>query len=249
MAVAAALSLVCAPDLTDMDDVQHRLLHAYRAWTDTRPFGLGQTCARALVAPRPPELIDHLNRVRVTNTHSRANGATMRASALIIAYHKTDEGVRDMARRDAELSHPNAFCVDANAAYASIVAAVIRGEAPVFETSNEEVRPVLSGWLPESAYPSMGWVAYGIGMACHFLNTGATFEEAMREVLARGGDTDTNAAIVGAALGAKYGLSALPERWVDAVIEPSSRDTRCRPDWVSPRGKLFVIRRLFSKAV
>ena len=39
----------------------------------------------------------------------------------------------------------------------------------------------------------------------------------------RGGDTDTNAAISGALLGAVYGIESLPERWVKTVLN-------CRPD-------------------
>jgi ADP-ribosyl-[dinitrogen reductase] hydrolase len=38
----------------------------------------------------------------------------------------------------------------------------------------------------------------------------------------RGGDTDTNCAICGALLGAVYGLNAIPERWVNCVLN-------CRP--------------------
>jgi hypothetical protein len=34
----------------------------------------------------------------------------------------------------------------------------------------------------------------------------------------RGGDTDTNAAICGALLGAVYGLDAIPAQWVDWVL-------------------------------
>ena len=37
-----------------------------------------------------------------------------------------------------------------------------------------------------------------------------------------GGDTDTNAAIAAALLGAVYGLEAIPDRWVDCVLN-------CRP--------------------
>jgi hypothetical protein len=38
----------------------------------------------------------------------------------------------------------------------------------------------------------------------------------------RGGDTDTNAAIAGALLGAAYGRNALPQQWVEKILT-------CRP--------------------
>ena len=42
-------------------------------------------------------------------------------------------------------------------------------------------------------------------------------EAALRRVVEAGGDTDTNAAVAGAVLGARYGASAVPERWLECV--------------------------------
>ena len=43
------------------------------------------------------------------------------------------------------------------------------------------------------------------------------FEEALRQVVEAGGDTDTNGAVAGAVLGARYGVSAIPQRWLDVI--------------------------------
>ena len=40
-----------------------------------------------------------------------------------------------------------------------------------------------------------------------------SFEAGLRQVIEAGGDTDTNGAIVGAVLGARFGLAAIPSRW------------------------------------
>ena len=45
------------------------------------------------------------------------------------------------------------------------------------------------------------------------------FEAALRRVVEAGGDTDTNAAVAGAVLGARYGVAAIPERWLGCVPE------------------------------
>lgn len=50
-------------------------------------------------------------------------------------------------------------------------------------------------------------------------------------MLILGGDTDTNAAIVGGLIGAAQGASNFPEDWKDAVL--SSENSR--PDFLSPR--------------
>ncbi len=43
------------------------------------------------------------------------------------------------------------------------------------------------------------------------------FESALRQIVEAGGDTDTNGAVAGAVLGARYGASAIPQRWLDCV--------------------------------
>ena len=43
------------------------------------------------------------------------------------------------------------------------------------------------------------------------------FESALRQVVEAGGDTDTNGAVVSAVLGARYGATAIPQRWLDCV--------------------------------
>ena len=44
-----------------------------------------------------------------------------------------------------------------------------------------------------------------------------TFQDGVLRIIALGGDTDTNAAVAGALLGARDGASALPEDWVQKL--------------------------------
>lgn len=45
------------------------------------------------------------------------------------------------------------------------------------------------------------------------------FESGLRAVVEAGGDTDTNGAVAGALLGARFGLAAIPRRWRDRIAE------------------------------
>ena len=45
----------------------------------------------------------------------------------------------------------------------------------------------------------------------------ANFEDGLSAIVSAGGDTDTNGAIAGAVLGARFGHQAIPSRWRDAV--------------------------------
>lgn len=45
------------------------------------------------------------------------------------------------------------------------------------------------------------------------------FEEGLRAVVEAGGDTDTNGAVAGAVLGARFGVEAIPQRWRERIAE------------------------------
>jgi len=53
--------------------------------------------------------------------------------------------------------------------------------------------------------------------ALHDALTAETAEDAVVTAVNRGGDTDTVGAVTGALAGARFGVDALPERWVDTV--------------------------------
>ena len=63
--------------------------------------------------------------------------------------------------------------------------------------------------------PDQGFCLFTAGVALRIAVTAATYEQGIREVVAFGGDTDTNAAVAGALLGARDGMSALPIRWLE----------------------------------
>ena len=42
----------------------------------------------------------------------------------------------------------------------------------------------------------------------------------VKPVLNAGRDTDTNGAVAGAVLGARFGVSAIPERWIERLPNP-----------------------------
>ena len=51
------------------------------------------------------------------------------------------------------------------------------------------------------------------------------FEVALVEIVSAGGDTDTNGAVAGAVLGARYGAAAIPHRWLDCIPERERIET------------------------
>ena len=62
--------------------------------------------------------------------------------------------------------------------------------------------------------PDMGFTLFTAGVALRVAAEATNVEGGLREVVAFGGDTDTNAAVAGALLGARFGRDGLPGGWL-----------------------------------
>jgi ADP-ribosylglycohydrolase len=204
-------------------------MQAYVSWVKSEPFDCGVTIASALGGRLNPA--------------SQANGALMRASPLgIFGARHTLSDVAKWADEDAALTHPNAVCRQANALYCMAIAhAIDTGIAPralykkiVAWAKSMKVEPTLleateraATRLPQDFYRQQGWVLIAFQNALWQLLHAPNAEEGVVDAVMRGGDTDTNAAICGALLGAVHGIDAIPKRWVEAIL-------RCQPQAGKP---------------
>jgi hypothetical protein len=68
----------------------------------------------------------------------------------------------------------------------------------------------------------MGWVLIALQNAFWQLLHAESLEEGIVSTVMSGGDTDTNAAIAGALLGAVWGRDAVPLQWLGRILS-------CRP--------------------
>ena len=172
-------------------------------------------------------------------------------TALGIWGHRfSDADLAEFARQDSTLSHPNQSCQDAVACYAIAIANLMRKPGDrhtafhatrtwADTNANAEVR----GWLDDAEnnlnypyHPQAGFIRIAFTHAFRLLIQGADYMTALREVLAGGGDTDTNACIVGGLIGAADGSAVIPAEITKAVIEcDTSKGRHPRPDFL--RGK------------
>ncbi|GAB2513437.1 ADP-ribosyl-[dinitrogen reductase] glycohydrolase [Corynebacterium atrinae] len=205
-------------DTFDVEDVFASYVH----WYSTGPFDIGGTCAAALSGGP-------------VNANSQANGALMRVSPLGVFGVRSEVGLAtavEFARADARLTHPHPVCVDANAAFVAALTTGIRGGDPeqmiaameATATNESVLEAIAAGRAGDvSAYEiHEGWVLLALSIAVRQLMLFDDPESALIDAVGMGGDTDTNAAIAGALLGAAHGNSGWPRRWVDTVLE-------CRP--------------------
>lgn len=212
---------------------------AYRFWLDSRPFDCGNTVYVGLRGQ--------------PNSDSQANGAMMRISPLGIFGANYDlQEVAVWAQLDAALTHPHRVCLQANALFAMAIARAISsgiGSQELFrqiETWAGEMKvenALLQSIIGASAAPpsdyihQQGWVLTAFGNALWQLLHASNLEDGVIDSVMRGGDTDTNAAIAGALLGAVHGREAIPAQWVETVL--SCRPQAGQPHVRHPRPKCF----------
>lgn len=219
--------------------VEKKVKESYLYWLNSGPFDLGQTIASGLRGHPNPE--------------SQANGALMRISPLgIFGAGKPLKKVAALARRDAALTHVHPICQDVNALFVMALAlAIEQGVEPdhLFGQIQQwaadmgadqailEAIEAAKDAPPADFMVHQGWVLKAFQNALYQLLHAPDLEQGVVDTVGRGGDTDTNAAICGALLGAVYGRSYIPEQWENCVLN-------CRPDpfdkqIVHPRPKVF----------
>ena len=66
---------------------------------------------------------------------------------------------------------------------------------------------------------SMGFTLLTLRLALIALWRAPGFEQGLRSIVEAGGDTDTNGAVAGALLGARFGIDAIPARWRRRIAE------------------------------
>ncbi len=158
----------------------------------------------------------------------------------------------ELAAIDAAITHPNPVCVQANRLYAMAIAdAIASGPTPQalyarvvdwarrFDVDDSLMRAVESAGIrrPADYIRSQGWVLIAFQNALWQLLHAPNLEEAVVDTIMQGGDTDTNACICGALLGAIYGAGAIPDRWVSAL--QSCRPELGRPGVRRPRPPIY----------
>ena len=125
------------------------------------------------------------------------------------------------------LTHWDERCRTACLAVTLAVAALVRGDAvepaivgAVTAVADGEGGEELEYLAAEAGRarridgPDMGFTLFTAGVGLRVAGEAASVEAGLREVVAFGGDTDTNAAVAGALLGARFGRSGLPDAWL-----------------------------------
>jgi ADP-ribosylglycohydrolase len=226
-------------------------------WTCKTAFRMA---SRAVLDPTSnealiPEAMEAFEKgVRECNIESEANGALMRSTALAtwasLLTTKMPGVDEDIAETDALLSHPSIVCQEVNKIYVKALYHLLQGTTPSkvlsilkdYVASDRITSEKVRRWFDTESLDiealdctdCSGHVRYAFVMAMYFLrHPEVSYEDAIYQVLLKGGDSDTNACIVGG-LVACY--QPIPEYMLRPVLTfDCTKEGRIRPEYYSAK--------------
>jgi ADP-ribosyl-[dinitrogen reductase] hydrolase len=157
------------------------------------------------------------------------NGAVMRCAPVALFHWSDLPMLLADSRRSARITHgdPKAqsSCVLINAAIVHFLTGGDRQEpwrhGMAYLTKKEKAAWTRLAGIADLRADDLsgnGYTVHSVESAFWSFVTTSSFEEAIERAVSLGDDTDTTAAITGALAGAYYGVSGIPERWKDKLM-------------------------------
>ncbi len=216
-------------------------------WAHENGRGMGYTTGeviRELSTGKPlpePARIVYERRNRIA-----PNGGVMRCAPVAIARRQDPDPLVADSAATCAVTHYAAACQWSCIIINAAIALLINGAAPdlpaILAAAVADGCPDLASiahadGIPadildaiadgEDIPPDIDWLRQDQKLIGHTLialqaglwavTTPLSLEDALIALVSAGGDTDTNAAVAGAVLGARYGASGIPERWLPCI--------------------------------
>ena len=229
MTVAVAMVTAAGIDLRTTEGLD-AVAAGFLAWFNAGPKDVGSQ-TRLVLGTRDRTSAGMTATARSIPGRTAGNGSLMRTAPVGLAYLDDPQACLDAAQKVSDLTHADVRAAQACQLWSfAIRHAVVHG-------SFDGVRGYLDVAAPEPAefwgarldeaqaqaatpeqFSNNGWVVHALQTAwwaiTHAENGQPShLEQALDLAVRAGNDTDTTAAIAGSLLGARWGRSAIPERW------------------------------------
>lgn len=229
----AAMALLLGESLVEQGDFDAADVAArWVKWMKMDGRGLGLTTQRALrLIERGTEPFE-AGRLARSAGRAASNGAVMRCIPVALRYHDNIDKLVRVSAQQAAITHADERCTWGAAAVNLAARELLHGnryfvEEVLHRLQGAAPRALLEAirrvpWEQESDLPlaragEHGYVVHCVEIAFWCAVHRPGLEEALIFLAEAGGDTDTNAAVAGALLGARDGEAGIPPRWLDQL--------------------------------
>lgn len=167
-------------------------------------FDIGGQTSRALQAWHD------FQRLPERDTENAGNGGIMRLAPSVLANLHDRSAAIDVARRQSDLTHRNAFCREIAGQMAGILFDLIHGTADGHAPQSIANRT-------EAEVDSSGYVVDTFEAAIWAFAPQDGFANIVLRAVNLGDDADSVGAVAGQFAGARYGMSAIPAEWLEVL--------------------------------
>ncbi len=177
----------------DVNEFKKFCIDNFILWLKSNPKDIGAQCAKGINYS-----IAFNGNIPVDDT-ALGNGSLIRAMPLAILnlpYYNIMQGI---------LTHNNRICSEFIESYTELLQSYLN------DNYNNLYTYKIKGLLEPS-----GYIVNTFNNSVYWANQGS-FKKAIIGAVNHGGDADTIAAITGSLAGAKYGLDAIPKRWINQL--------------------------------
>jgi ADP-ribosyl-[dinitrogen reductase] hydrolase len=220
------LALALARGMTDAGSFDHQVVLAnYLHWFKTDGRGIGRNTRKVMTAIGNGVPYEQATRDFYEETKSWrrvSNGGLMRCAPLAIRYWNNPNKLREVSIHDAALTHYHPLSGEVCARFNAMIAALFCGKDPEpwLMSEHEDITAALAMNKEEvEAYAASegSYLMTPFAVAVCALREFDALDEALLWAVNLGGDTDTNAAVAGALLGARFGATNIPVAWLEVL--------------------------------
>jgi len=192
----------------------------FARWLSGDPADVGATCRRGI-----KEYMEKGRLEAPPDEKGAGNGAAMRVAPVALYTLGDEELLSRLAVRQARITHHHPL---SDAACVSVGKMIQRGLLGAKPRDLRAAAEELSARHPEFRFEgydgkSSAYVVDTLRTVFDALFSTDNFEDCVVKTVNRGGDADTTGSIAGAIAGARYGLAAIPQRWLQA-LDPTLRE-------------------------
>jgi ADP-ribosyl-[dinitrogen reductase] hydrolase len=233
-AQAVLVARMLAEGPLSLEGVGRRLL----AWRDENGRGIKPLVARVLDDVEGDVSVEEASHdafERLGRNWSATNTAVVRSVPVAIRHAREKTRIVEETAVSSRATHWNPLCVWSATAFNLALArtlldepfepSLLAAEVDALGAPESVVEAVRASKAPLSAFHLDGKTkantlkAMQVGLWA-LQQPEPKVEHLLEFLILEGGDTGTNAAIAGAALGAKFGAEAIGSRWIEALHEP-----------------------------
>jgi ADP-ribosyl-[dinitrogen reductase] hydrolase len=221
MALAIARSVANLGRVDPADIAAH-----FVRWMESMPKDIGNTTLQSLgyLAAGVSWNVAGARTMAQRGDSAAGNGSIMRAAPLALLCRNDREALIRQSLDISLITHADPRACWACVALNQAIVNLLEGSDDVIAAASDVQQPQVRETVATAAVAkrddvlSGGFVLHTLGASLWALLNHDGFEEVVVAAVNLGGDADSTGAVAGALAGARYGASAIPERWL-AILQ------------------------------